>query len=145
MQKQYPVWIECLAFAIISGAFTLFFGGAFADSIVSFAGGLLIRCIILIAERGKLNRIFTKLVCCFASTIFAIIALKLNWINAVDKVVIGNIMTLIPGIGLTNAIRDLFVGDSIAGLLRFIEAVLTALALAAGYFAAVFLFGGAAI
>ena len=43
-------------------------------------------------------------------------------------------MTLIPGIGLTNALRDLFTGDSIAGLLRSIEAVLTALAIAAGYF-----------
>jgi uncharacterized membrane protein YjjP (DUF1212 family) len=30
-------------------------------------------------------------------------------------------MTLIPGIGLTNALRDLFTGDSIAGLLRAIE------------------------
>ena len=52
----------------------------------------------------------------------------------VDKVIIGNIMTLIPGIGLTNAIRDLFTGDSIAGLLRSIEAVLTALSIAAGYY-----------
>lgn len=43
-------------------------------------------------------------------------------------------MTLIPGIGLTNALRDLFTGDSIAGILRSIEAVLTALAIAAGYF-----------
>ena len=47
---------------------------------------------------------------------------------------IGIIMTLIPGIGLTNALRDLFTGDSIAGLLRSIEAALTALAIAAGYF-----------
>ena len=45
-----------------------------------------------------------------------------------------NIMTLIPGIGLTNALRDLFTGDSIAGLLRSIEAVLTALAIAAGFY-----------
>ena len=52
----------------------------------------------------------------------------------VDKVIIGNIMSLVPGIGLTNALRDLFTGDSIAGLLRSIEAVLTALAIAAGYF-----------
>ena len=58
-----------------------------------------------------------------------------------DKLIIGNIMTLIPGIGLTNALRDLFTGDSIAGLLRSIEAVLTAFAIAAGYFLVIVLGG----
>ena len=53
-------------------------------------------------------------------------------------------MTLIPGIGLTNAFRDLFTGDSISGLLRTIEAILTALAIAAGYFI-VAIFGGAVL
>ena len=48
---------------------------------------------------------------------------------------------MIPGIGLTNALRDLFTGDSIAGLLRTIEAVLIALAIAAGYFLVAFLGG----
>ena len=35
---------------------------------------------------------------------------------------------------LTNALRDLFTGDAIAGILRCIDAVLTALAIVAGYF-----------
>jgi len=61
----------------------------------------------------------------------------------VDMVIIGNIMVLIPGIGLTNAIRDLFVGDNIAGLLRLIEAGLLALAIGAGYFLFVWMIGGA--
>ena len=49
------------------------------------------------------------------------------------------------GNGLTNAIRDLFLGDSIAGLLRTIEACLSALAIAAGYFAMLFIVGGVVI
>lgn len=67
-------------------------------------------------------------------TVFSIIAVKLKFIFSVDNIIIGNIMTLIPGIGLTNALRDLFTGDSIAGLLRSIEAFLTAMAITAGYF-----------
>ena len=62
-----------------------------------------------------------------------------------DMVIIGNIMVLIPGIGLTNAIRDLFVGDSIAGLLRTVEAILLALAIGAGYFLFVWMMGGALV
>ena len=51
-------------------------------------------------------------------------------------------MALLPGIGLTNALRDLFVGDSIAGLLRTIEACITALSIAAGYFVIALIAGG---
>ena len=60
-----------------------------------------------------------------------------------DMVIIGNIMLLIPGIGFTSALRDLFVGDSIAGLLRIVEAVLMALAIGAGYFLFIWMMGGA--
>lgn len=49
----------------------------------------------------------------------------------------------IPSIGLTTALKDLLVDDSIVGLLRTIEACITALAIAAGYFAVAFLTGGA--
>ncbi len=143
IQRPYPFWLECLAYAIISGAFALFFGGELLDAVVAFGIGALIRGLIFFADRARMNKIFIKFSCCFAATVFAIIALKIGLIQILDKVLIGNIMTLIPGIGLTNALRDLFTGDSIAGLLRLIEAVLTALALAAGYFAAVFIFGGA--
>ena len=54
-------------------------------------------------------------------------------------------MLLVSGIGFTNALRDLFSGDSVTGILRLLEAVLTALALAAGYFLVVFLTGGGAV
>jgi uncharacterized membrane protein YjjP (DUF1212 family) len=75
----------------------------------------------------------------------AFIAVRLGIIKTVDMIVIGNIMTLIPGIGLTNALRDLFTGDSISGLLRSIEAVLIALAISAGYFLCAFIAGGVAL
>lgn len=142
-KKPYSFWLECIAYAVISGAFTLFFGGNFQDAAVSLVIGAFIRGLICLADRARMNKIFIKFSCCFAATVLAILARKLGAIEMLDRVLIGIIMTLIPGIGLTNALRDLFTGDSIAGLLRLIEAVLTALALAAGYFAAVFIMGGA--
>ena len=49
-----------------------------------------------------------------------------------DKVVIGNIMLLIPGVELTNGMRDLFSGDVLAGLLHIGEAVFLATIIALG-------------
>ena len=59
-----------------------------------------------------------------------------------DKVVIGNIMLLIPGIALTTSLRDMINGDTISGLLGLSEAVLKALAIAIGFAAVLMRMGG---
>lgn len=143
--KTYPFWFVCLSCAIIAGAFTLFFGGNLVEAMLSFVIGALVRFVILLTDKTIGNKIFAKCVCSFTATALAFLCLKVGFVADVDKLIIGNIMTLIPGIGLTNALRDLFTGDSIAGMLRSIEAVLIALAIAAGYFLFVFLMGGLAV
>lgn len=132
--KTYPFWFECLCYAAIAGAFTLFFGGGFLEMLVSFFTGALVRVVILLCNMVITNKIFQKFISAIVATLIAFLAVKLSLVPNVDKIIIGNIMSLIPGIGLTNALRDLFTGDSIAGILRVVEAVLTALAIAAGYF-----------
>ena len=56
-----------------------------------------------------------------------------------DKILIGIIMLLIPGIMLTNSIRDILLGDIISGSLRLVEAILMAAVLALGMMAAIWL------
>ena len=142
---SYPLWLICLSYAIIAGAFTAFFGGTVRDIALSPLIGIIISMITYFSERVDANKIFVKFICSFLVTAFAFLSYKMKWIANVDMVIIGNIMVLIPGIGLTNAIRDLFVGDSIAGLLRTVEAILLALAIGAGYFLFVWMMGGALV
>ena len=98
--------------------------------------------VVTLSDKTLMNKIFSRLAATFLACALAFASVKLGWIANIDKVIIGNIMLLIPGVGLTNALRDLFTGDSVAGLLRLIEAVLTALAIAAGYFLFVCTLGG---
>ena len=140
--KTYPFWLECLAYSAIAGSFTVFFGGTLADGLISLVIGAIVRFSILLSEKVISNKMFSKFFSSLIATILAYAAHKFGILDRIDAVIIGNIMTLIPGIGLTNALRDLFTGDSISGILRCIEAVLTALAIAAGYFI-VAIFGGA--
>lgn len=51
-------------------------------------------------------------------------------------------MLLIPGIPMTNAVRDILVGDTISGIMRLVETLLWAGALACGFMAAIFIIGG---
>jgi uncharacterized membrane protein YjjP (DUF1212 family) len=132
--KGYPLWLESLAYGMIAGAFALFFGGGAADGVFGFLIGALLRAVTLLTEKAELGRIFDRFSCSFLVSLLSYILLFMGMIPTVDYVIIGNIMLLIPGIGLTNALRDLFVGDSITGLFRLIEALLMALAIAAGHF-----------
>lgn len=139
--KTYPFWLEVLCYAVIAAAFTLFFGGKLSETGVSLLVGAIVRFAVLFSEKAVSNKIFGKFFSSAVATALAFLSVNLGLIASVDKVIIGNIMTLIPGVGLTNALRDLFTGDSIAGLLRSIEAVLSGLAIAAGYFLIVILGG----
>ncbi|MBP3313363.1 MAG: threonine/serine exporter family protein [Oscillospiraceae bacterium] len=142
--KKYPSWLEYAAYSVIAAAFTVFFGGGWAEAVVSLLIGFLVRCTIHFAEKAIHNKIFSRFFSSLVATALAYVAHRLHLFDSIDTVLIGNIMTLIPGTGLTNAFRDLFTGDSISGLLRTVEAALTALAIAAGYFL-VALLGGAVL
>ena len=50
----------------------------------------------------------------------------------IDKIIIGGIMPLVPGVALTTSIRDFFSGDYLSGGIHLIEALLTAVCIAAG-------------
>ena len=50
----------------------------------------------------------------------------------VDKIVIGSMMAFLPGITLTNAMRDLMSGDVTSGLTGATTAILVSTALALG-------------
>ena len=49
-----------------------------------------------------------------------------------DKIIIGGIMPLVPGIPLTNSIRDFINSDYLSGSIRLIDALLTAFCIAVG-------------
>ncbi len=49
-----------------------------------------------------------------------------------DKIVIGSIVPLLPGIALTTSIRDLFGGDYLSGAIHLLDALLTAMCIALG-------------
>ena len=49
-----------------------------------------------------------------------------------NNILVGALMTLVPGLALTNALRDLFMGDWVSGIVRMVEAAMTAIALGGG-------------
>lgn len=139
----YPTWVIIPFYGVIGAAFYVFFGGRnLVEMLVAFCAGLGIGLFSRCFDKFDTNKFLSKFVCSFFACCLAFALQKLKIIHSVDHIIIGNIMLLIPGIGLTNALRDLFVGDSISATLRTIEAGLLACSIAFGYVLTTFLFGG---
>lgn len=142
---MYPLWLQILSYGGIAAAFCLFFGGhTLAEVLVALVVGLIVGVIAKTLEHIALNRILARFLCSFISAVMTFAAVRAGLIASPDNVIIGNIMTLIPGVGLTTSLRDLFVGDTVTGIMQSIEAVLLALAIASGYLLTALLFGGVA-
>ena len=52
--------------------------------------------------------------------------------NNMDKIIIGSIIRLVPGVALTNSIRDFFSGDYLSGAIRMLDALLVGGCIAVG-------------
>lgn len=143
--KTYSYFTEAAAFALIAAAFTIFFGGSWQDSLISAIIGIILKATVHFASAVNFNRVLSNLISSFVMSVLAFVSVSLGLAKSAEMIVIGNIMLLIPGILLTNSIRDMITGDTMAGLLRFAEAIILALAIAAGYILASFLVGGASV
>ena len=141
--KPYPLWLEALGSALIAFSFAVFFGGSWEDGLVACVLCFGLRYTTFLLQLANLNQIFVNIVASFLMCTAALGLTRMGLGDDVNKIIIGNIMLLIPGIALTNSIRDMICGDIMTGIMRFFDAVLVAVAIAAGYILAVHFMGGA--
>lgn len=128
----FPYWLQLLAYALVAFSFTLFYGGRLAEAVCALLCGLSTKVIVSSMARFRTNPFFINI---SASAVIAIIALfmvHLGVATQADKIIIGGLMNLVPGIAITNFMRDIMAGDMFAGLTKLTESLLTATAIALG-------------
>lgn len=111
---------------IAAGAFAIFFGGDARDGVIAAMGGLLVWCLQVYFAPICMNDTVYTFLASFLMGLLVSAAGRIFPGLHVDQVMIGDIMLLIPGIMITNAIRDFLLGDTISGALRLIQAILLA-------------------
>ncbi len=132
-----------LAGSILAAAsMCIFFGGTVWDAAAASVFALVI-CLMQkkLAPLCPNNIVFNLLCSLFVGTAICCTA-RLIPILHTDKIIIGDIMLLIPGFVMTNSLRDMLVGDTISGIMRFTESLLWAVGLASGFMLAIWMIGG---
>ena len=125
--------------------FCLFWKGDLRDSLVAFVCGLSTKYCLDFMSRGKTNIFFSNAVSSAVIAYIAILCVNLGLAHHYDKIIIGAIMSLVPGVAITNIMRDIIAGDVITGTTKLAEVLLIALAIAVGIaiaMSSVIFFGG---
>ena len=132
--KQIGYVGTCVFFAVM-------FDGSLSDCFAVFLVGVVLAMALTLARRIHFNDFCAKVVASFFIG-FTALGLESTLLPQIqrDTVIVSAIMPLVPGVVFTTAIRDTLNGDYSAGVARMLEAVVTALAVAAGVGASMGLF-----
>lgn len=120
------------AAAVGAGFFTLLFGGAWNDALAAAATGALVSRFPPLMARKQMPDFFTNLVAGAVATFLCLAAHRVGLVANADATVIGVLMLLVPGIAVTNAIRDTIAGDLVAGVARGADALMSAAGISVG-------------
>lgn len=139
-ETEVSAWKNYVGSLLAAGSFSIFFGGSILDAVVSGIFGLLICWLQIRFSPLTPNKVFFL----FVSSVLSGAGICL--VNMVvpglhiDKIIIGDIMLLVPGIAITTAVRDTLIGETIAGITRLADCLVWAAALAAGFMLVISIF-----
>ncbi len=126
---------------LAAASFSMFFGGTVADALVSGIFALIICWMQRSLAAICMNAMIFNVVVSFLAGCGICAISRLIPALHMDMIMLGDIMLVIPGIAITNAVRDVLIGDTISGIMRFIEAMLWAGCLAFGFMSSIWLVG----
>lgn len=132
-KEQYSLRTKSLGIVLTSAFFCMLLGGNLYETMVAAVVGTILSFLMWAGEKiglqGFLLDGFNTLLVVFASMIIC----HFIWLPVrTDMIIIGGIMPMVPGVAITNAIRDTLQGDYVTGGARMMEACMEAGAIAFG-------------
>lgn len=130
--NYYPDKTILLMSGVATATFTILFGGDFNSFLAAFFIGIITKLISMSLSKSSLNEFFVNSICGAVIAICSVVLMRVGIIKEIDKLIAGSIMLLVPGLALTNSIRDIMEGQLISGLTKVAEAFLIGVSIAVG-------------
>lgn len=140
---EYTDRMSTIGNMMVVTVFPLLVGGTLTDCVTAFLASIVVSVSLYWAGKIKMHPFLKDLSVAFlagAAYIFLdrILPIPVHQ----DAVIIACIMPLVPGVAITNAIRDTLNGDYVSGAARAVEAFIKALAIALGVGISLMMLGG---
>ena len=130
----FPLWLQTIGAAVLSATLMVMFMNNY--DWVDFPAAAIVGAIGFLSfyyfKRFTNVKFLAELVAALVMTVVAAGLVNLFPKMIIDNILTGALMPLVPGLALTNALRDLFKGDILSGMAKICEALLTAFALGGG-------------
>lgn len=141
----YPNWLQVLSSGVGSSGFSYLFGGSPIDALCAFIIGFIEQYVLFFCQKHKISKFITTLFASLYVTAMSFLVLQISryipgMIIRQDKIIIGSIMPLVPGIAFTTSIRDFYNGDYLSGTIHLVDALITAVCIAVGACLPLFLY-----
>ena len=133
-EKGYSTLSKTIASAVACFCFSYMLGQDIIAAANAFFIGIIVSLAVSALSSKNLSPYLVNIVagCAISLTALLFVQLGFNQFDAVDKAIIGSILPYLPGIAMTNAIRDVLGGDYLSGMCRGLEAVFVTLCLSGG-------------
>lgn len=131
-EPSFGAYMIIASYGIASGAFTVMFLGDIWDGLVAFCTGILLGIFMRLSSSVKIPYFLNSLFGGIFAAIFALIFYTIGWSSDYKVIIVSSIMPLLPGVTITNAIRDIMEGNFLSGTSKVIEAGLIGMAVAGG-------------
>lgn len=129
---SFPAWVHICAYGAGSAFFTLLFQGSISDGTGALLIGTLLGTITTFLSQKKVSVFLIHIIGGALITVGALLWGDMFPASQYERIIFGAIMPLVPGVVLTNAIRDVMEGNFLSGASQLLEAVLTAVSIASG-------------
>nr|WP_276571985.1 threonine/serine exporter family protein [Secundilactobacillus kimchicus] len=128
----FPVWVQALSAALVSGTLEVVFRANPPDFWITCIIGMVGWLVYFGINQLVKVRFLSEFLGSVAIGLLAILAVKYQFGHSMDDIIIGSVMPLVPGVPLTNAVRDILAGDLVSGIARGVEALMSAIAIGSG-------------
>ena len=123
--RHFPISARIVSAAVVSATIMILFGGVWSDLFLTFLiGGCGYSLYYFSLKFLKIKFLSEFLASLFIGAA-AILSVKLGLGQSQDLIIIGCVMPLVPGVQITNALRDLLAGHYLSGVSRGTEALMT--------------------
>lgn len=137
--------LKCLGYMLAAGGFAVFFGGGALDGLAAALTATVLFFMDYNFKLRNINNVIYTFVASFLSGCIAWLLFTAGLGSNLDKIMIGDIMLLIPGLIVVNSVKELFNRDIMTGLSKLVEAALVTVAIAGGFGLSHVVTGGAGL
>lgn len=144
-ENKIPTWVKILSASILSAAIVLIFEGDLKDIFPGGMAGLFAYLTYVYISPCLKTPFISEYISTFIGGLAGYLFFHLLGGVSLNLIMIGAVVPLVPGITITNSIRDIMTTHYLSGMIRFMETFCIAFALGAGIvtlYYMVRLFGG---